>query len=128
MLRRRLRRLGSEAERQFLLGDPFGFLGDLPALAMEGSTIQVDPLTSTFVAEGGRTALAVLTPRSSELDPDAGRRLLGQLQDAEEELRRVHPDLELLAVRLADPAIDRELECVGSPRCDLDRSPLARTD
>ncbi len=98
LLHRRLMRLGSEVERQWLLGDPFGFLGDLPALAMETSTIRVDPLTSTFIAEGGHTALAVLTPRSSELDPEAGRRLLGQLKDAEEELRAANPDLELLAV------------------------------
>jgi len=55
--------------------DPLGFSQDLEGIGDFGSLIDIDPMTGSFLSQDGNSSLVILQPTTSELDPDAGRRL-----------------------------------------------------
>ena len=63
-----------DVEHCLLLRDPLGFLDLLPQSRPSASGLPLDPLTGSFATADDRAVLAVITPRSSELDTRAGRR------------------------------------------------------
>lgn len=88
-IRRRVARIrgtvarpGGGFEAAFLVDDPLGLGEELPGLEAVSTALPIDPLSSTFLTPEGDAALVVVTPASSELDPEAGRRLLAALDAA----------------------------------------------
>ncbi|MCG8460430.1 MAG: hypothetical protein MI919_29465, partial [Holophagales bacterium] len=86
-LRARLRTPSGSAMAELLTHDPLGFAEDLPLLAA-GQHLPVDPVTSAFLSPAGDAALLILDPASGEMDAEAGRQLLADLQRTFEELHR----------------------------------------
>jgi len=65
-----------------LRSDPLGLAEDLLGDADVASGAPIDPLTLGFLAPAGDTALVIVTPVASELDPEAGRALQQALDAA----------------------------------------------
>lgn len=61
--------------------DPLGFSEKLPGFA-SGPDPPIHPLTSSFLAPGGRATLLMLTPRRAEMDSEGGRALITVLEDS----------------------------------------------
>lgn len=68
-------------ERTLAPYDPLGLADGLGLMGGRGS-LPVDPLSGAFLSPSGDASLVVLTPASSEIDPEAGRRLLAELDTA----------------------------------------------
>lgn len=93
------------AKINLLRRDPLELSLDLPFLASAGLDLPVDPVTGGFLAEASDgeppVAMVMLTPASSEMDPESGRRLVAEIDRAWEQVRRdesAATEMELLAV------------------------------
>jgi uncharacterized protein len=96
---RRFQLPGGEFLTPLLVRDPLGFADELPGLELSGWGLQVDLLSGMFRSADGEAALAIVTPRSGELDAAMGRKLREVLDAAQRRLRdEVDRELELLAV------------------------------
>jgi len=69
-------------EAPIMSGDPLGFVEELPGLRTAGSSLPLDPLSSTFLSPSGDAALVILTPARAEIDPEGGRALAAELEAA----------------------------------------------
>lgn len=58
-----------------LAGDPLGLGSALPAFRLRGSGLPIDLATGAFLAEDRTSALVVVTPIRTEVDPAGGRAL-----------------------------------------------------
>lgn len=77
--------------------DPIGLSEGLIGTA--SATLPVDPMTGAFVSRKGDAAMVILTPASAEIDPEAGRALLADLDRAYARTREtVDVPLEMVAV------------------------------
>ncbi|MFN7966517.1 MAG: MMPL family transporter [Acidobacteriota bacterium] len=76
-----------------LQADPLGLAGPILARRSGASAAIVDPLTGAFLSKERDAALVVVTPKQSEIDPDAGRALEAAIAEAEAKTRREHPAL-----------------------------------
>ncbi len=74
------------AEALLARGDPLGFRDLLPATTAAAG-ISLDPLTSTFRSDDGGAALVMLMPARAEIDPQGGRALAAELEQAYAEVR-----------------------------------------
>jgi uncharacterized protein len=70
-------------EKPLLAGDPLGLSDELDWSAVGGEALRfVDPASGAFLAADGRAALVIVTPRATEMDAAAGRRLEADLERA----------------------------------------------
>lgn len=72
---------------ELLANDPLGLSDSLRDRLIAGPSIPLDPLTMTFMTPAGDTALVLVEPAGSEIDPAAGRALLATLERAFERVR-----------------------------------------
>lgn len=77
-----LRTPGGEARAQLLLADPLGFADGLDLLGAASAGMPMDLLTSSFLTPEGDLSLLILSPAVAEIDPESGRRLEAELEQA----------------------------------------------
>jgi hypothetical protein len=72
----------------WLAADPLGLSEELRAFHSRPSGLPVDLVTGAFLAPDGGAALVLVTPRRTEVDPEGGRALAAELEQAYERVGR----------------------------------------
>jgi len=79
-MRQTLRSPAGKAVAPLFQADPLGLSEGL--IGSASASLPLDPLSGSFVSPQGDAALVIITPASAEIDPAAGRVLLGELRKA----------------------------------------------
>ncbi|HEX5719645.1 MAG TPA: hypothetical protein VF179_26025, partial [Thermoanaerobaculia bacterium] len=117
LMRETLRAPAGSALAPLFAADPLGLSEGL--IGSASTALPVDPLTGAFVSRNGDAALVILTPARAEIDPEAGRALLADLDRAYAKAREV-----------VDVPLDTPLEmvAVGGPIYAAQDETILRAD
>jgi len=97
LMRQTLRSPAGSVLAPLFAADPLGLAEGL--IGSASAALPVDPLTGAFVSRRGDAALVILTPARAEIDPEAGRALLADLERAYARAREaVDLPLDIVAV------------------------------